>query len=214
MLQYIQDFDERTPNRAYCNTDINPTCAIDGATSAATGHVKWMDVIYPYVKSEQLFNCPSDDFRSHSRYRYINGSNYGSYALNGLWGGNQACGPTSSSPLRCNNPSNKSLALIIKPSETIWAVDGGGGPIDSALNDTAGDTRGYRLYSFGADMLFDPGPPAVFSNDNEGVGFYERHLETGNILFMDGHVKAMKATTIAAMNPGSRQRRLFSIEDD
>lgn len=45
-LQYEQDFDETMPMGNY------------GTNSASSP--KWMDMIYPYVKSVQVFNCPDN----------------------------------------------------------------------------------------------------------------------------------------------------------
>src|SRR4028118_1234439 len=47
VMQYTQDYDEKLPNNFYgtVGVDIDP---------------KWVDVIQPYVKSTQLFTCPSD----------------------------------------------------------------------------------------------------------------------------------------------------------
>ncbi len=50
LTQYLQDYDEKMPNSAF------------GGVAAATDAVnyKWMDAIFPYIKSEQIFVCPSD----------------------------------------------------------------------------------------------------------------------------------------------------------
>src|SRR5690606_5238627 len=53
LLQYTQDYDEKNP---FTNRGPNA----DGDSDKTNGSYKWMDAIYPYVKSEQLFNCPSD----------------------------------------------------------------------------------------------------------------------------------------------------------
>src|SRR5687767_2606493 len=48
ILQYIQDNDEQNTQRWYGSS---------GPSDMTTSY-KWMDAIFPYVKSEQLFNCP------------------------------------------------------------------------------------------------------------------------------------------------------------
>ena len=53
MLQYSQDYDENYVAPFYGSNQGNNT-ATDGVNSW-----KWMDAIYPYVKNEQIFNCPS-----------------------------------------------------------------------------------------------------------------------------------------------------------
>ena len=50
LLQYSQDYDETVPRSAY----------IGYYGQSGDGSYKWMDAIYPYVKSEQIFVCPSD----------------------------------------------------------------------------------------------------------------------------------------------------------
>src|SRR5687768_6553527 len=114
LLQYTQDFDEMTVNRCYNDA----TCDV---TSNSTTAYKWMDAIFPYVKSETLFNCPSDTFTSgHPRYNFRNGSRYGSYAINATWDGDRRCAVSSMS---CNNPTGKRLSAIASPVQTVWVAD-------------------------------------------------------------------------------------------
>src|SRR5437763_9997687 len=51
LMMYVQDYDEILPS---------PDHATDGPSSLSDP--KWMDRIYPFVKNEQLYNCPSDGF--------------------------------------------------------------------------------------------------------------------------------------------------------
>ena len=55
MVQYSQDYDELLVSAwggggGYNASDSNPTSL----------KYKWMDMIYPYVKSTQVFHCPDD----------------------------------------------------------------------------------------------------------------------------------------------------------
>src|SRR5215210_7849524 len=50
LLQYTQDYDDRNTRHYYGSSS--------GASDAITNY-KWMDALYPYVRSEGLFNCPS-----------------------------------------------------------------------------------------------------------------------------------------------------------
>jgi prepilin-type N-terminal cleavage/methylation domain-containing protein/prepilin-type processing-associated H-X9-DG protein len=65
VMQYTQDYDEKYPLNTYM-----PIVLADGTSSTpgnkfsvyvgSTGkYLTWMDFIYPYVKSTQLFVCPS-----------------------------------------------------------------------------------------------------------------------------------------------------------
>src|SRR5687767_13029832 len=84
LIQYTQDFDEATTRSFFGGF----------GDSTATNDYKWMDAIFPYVKNEQLFTCPSDS-ASNRRYVYHRrisasdpnpGKDYGSYGLNGAYG--------------------------------------------------------------------------------------------------------------------------------
>ena len=72
LLQYTQDYDEQMPRSFY-----------GGGGDSDANNYKWMDAIYPYVKSEQLFNCPSDALSP--KYVQRSGQNYGSYGQNGAY---------------------------------------------------------------------------------------------------------------------------------
>jgi prepilin-type N-terminal cleavage/methylation domain-containing protein len=58
LLQYVQDYDEQNTKQWY-GINSGPSDAVGSGT-----RYKWMDAIFPYVKSEQLFNCPSQSMRS------------------------------------------------------------------------------------------------------------------------------------------------------
>lgn len=77
VMQYLQDYDERYPLGTYqYNSDGNVpqtdsslpgarflvcTGSSNSCTSATQGnYITWMDLIYPYVKSTNLFVCPSN----------------------------------------------------------------------------------------------------------------------------------------------------------
>lgn len=76
LLQYTQDYDEKLTRAHYGG---------NGPSDAVLKY-KWMDAIYPYVKSEEVFNCPSHDFEAPAGpYKFRNGTNYGSYAINAAY---------------------------------------------------------------------------------------------------------------------------------
>lgn len=52
LLQYQQDYDEKNPNRA----NGNPQSTCGGVGNCLI----WYEVVQPYVKSRQLFVCPSN----------------------------------------------------------------------------------------------------------------------------------------------------------
>ena len=55
LLQYTQDYDEKTPTHAGTTGSAYNV----GSYSAANAPVNWIAAIQPYIKSYQLFRCPS-----------------------------------------------------------------------------------------------------------------------------------------------------------
>ena len=180
LLQYSQDYDERM---------IDAWRGPSNGASDATSQYKWMDALQPYVKSEQIFNCPSMTFSApNGPYRFRNGQNYGSYAINATyWGG----------PDAYTEPTYASLAAIVTPATTILATDGNG--------------------HFECTWQNPAGNPTISDTSPRTLGqCVERHLDTTNVLWCDGHVKASKLQNIAATKTvGTDQvMTLWTIEDD
>ena len=204
LLQYTQDYDEKLVRASYGPGVPN------GASDPATGAYKWMDAIYPYVKSEQIFSCPSDS--THKAFkRNTAGNAYGSYSINVVSNNDQFPPDTNGTP-PANDISDVSSAAVQAPATTFWIGD---------ATDPAGDTnKGYAINTYGnGDLVVSAGNPGTrtLGKLSEGRGFVERHLETGNVLFIDGHVKAMKIGTLAQTIPSGPNvgvHPFFSIEDD
>jgi prepilin-type processing-associated H-X9-DG protein len=206
LTQYLQDYDEKMPNSAF-----GPGVAATEKTSVV--HYKWMDAIYPYIKSEQLFVCPSDSEAKYVNQKRLSGTDttndYGSYGQNGAYAaaGDSQTPPRSAAYL-------VSLSSLSSPSSTVWATDNINRPSPSDVNGAFG-----FLWQNAASN------PAVTTGSG---GFKQlekivaRHLETTNVLFCDGHVKSMKLDALAAtksvVDPIDGQTKavmtLFTIEDD
>jgi prepilin-type N-terminal cleavage/methylation domain-containing protein/prepilin-type processing-associated H-X9-DG protein len=202
LLQYAQDYDENLPF-AYFGTNNN---------SDTTNNYKWMDAIYPYVKSEQVYNCPSDTIYQEYTYNKnititsgINDqrNNYGDYTVNRTYYNNRL------------NPLGKSLAQIVSTSTTIWAGDAG------RPNDTGDFNKGYEMWGYDAPTqtgwpIVDQDPlPATFGATGEGRGFRLRHFDTANVLFVDGHVKACNMGFLTEKSTTSPFRlKYLTILDD
>jgi prepilin-type N-terminal cleavage/methylation domain-containing protein/prepilin-type processing-associated H-X9-DG protein len=56
MMMYVQDYDEHYPKNSYASGEVLP-CPGNTSTSC---RAFWPLRVYPYVKSVQVFNCPSD----------------------------------------------------------------------------------------------------------------------------------------------------------
>ena len=169
-LQYVQDYDEKY------------ALAIVGATDpqAPGVPVGWADSIQPYLKSTQIYQCPSDSIppSNDPTARSTNGS-YTDYWYNAYLSSDPSAGGTSAN---CNTAI--SLSSVQQPTLTIMNGDGQG-QNGSAAYRTNGNSSHGVITSIGS-----PG------NGNSGIAYssaiVNRHLDGANLLFADGHVKWLK----------------------
>jgi prepilin-type N-terminal cleavage/methylation domain-containing protein/prepilin-type processing-associated H-X9-DG protein len=162
IMQYTQDYDEKMPNYSF----------------AYSGDIMWQPVIQPYVKSTQLFSCPSNTMTDNAEGTYSPGPIRAHYVGNILGCG----GDPWSSPSTCQgvfggrNSGGVALSDIQNPATTL------------AVMENVTGTMIYPDYSWSVGRLF--------------VG----HLSTSNYLFADGHVKALKpqATIAGGVNMWTR----------
>ena len=214
VMQYTQDYDEKW------------TPIYSGGWA---GYYRWMDMVQPYTKSTQVFDCPSD---SDSTHKYINvpttngttlnpgatPSGFGSYYISNAYWGNFFDAPEWAGPAAGAGGSGNTTVDIQSPSTTILCGDGNGS---------------FQLawqYNTTAPLTIDTsGTFTTLHNKDTGANTFEgavvaRHLETTNILFCDGHVKAMKLTNLlekatgsaTTANPGNgiKGLRFFTRADD
>ncbi|RYG63658.1 DUF1559 domain-containing protein, partial [bacterium] len=159
LMQYTQDYDETMVMVAYGGTET-----------------LWMTTLQPYIKSYQVFVCPSDT-------RTINPAatnNQTSYGIN-MAGWGEGAGTRKGPPLSTGTGSTR-LAAIDSTSTTVFALDCNGHEYSTRWNDI-GDAAGQRITSNVAPRTLNGG----------GI---ERHLETITVLWCDGHVKSMKAENL------------------
>ena len=152
VLQYTQDYDEKYP--LFHNNF--------GAYGSA-GRRNWAQMIYPYVKSQQVFMCPSNPVNSQTLDESGNGIAIpASYAANPR-------------VLTVSFATPVSLAFLESSSQKVM------------LGEYANPYPGLGWPNWTNT--------ARWSEMSDG-GF-KGHLGTGNFLFADGHVKALKpvATT-------------------
>ena len=207
LIQYSQDYDEKLPHD-YFGPDTD--------SSGRGGAYKWMDAIYPYVKSEQIFVCPSDTIGSlptnNSRYAYRpDGSTagyqylYGSYSANITYYTPPGTGPrVATPPFSPPTGAATSLAQFAAPSTTVSITEVI--PISS--------TDYYTWQTAWTDPTNNPtitnAPTGGFKVLNRIAA---RHLDTTNILWCDGHVKSMRLDALTKTNAAGYMS-LFTVEDD
>ena len=180
VLQYTQDYDERYPVSTYGTGASTNTAepagkyAVDWSSYDATPDrhwYTWMDFIFPYVKSVQIYDCPSVTDRARSSYGY-------SIAFSGranLYNVDKSQPNTMNSP-----PIN--LAQLTRASEIIMITEFNGVEINI-------ETKANYLPTRGAIRLAEVAP----------------HLDGGNQLYSDGHVKWMSKSIILAIPTNGAQ---------
>jgi prepilin-type N-terminal cleavage/methylation domain-containing protein/prepilin-type processing-associated H-X9-DG protein len=161
LLQYSQDYDESMPM----------IWSSHGATSPNPGG-DWIDALQPYVKSYQIFVCPSDSRSIKPSYENSDSS----YGAN-MGGWKEGSGKPKGPPMSQWDTTVR-WATIESTSTTVFALDAGSYQHSTTWNDLANN----------GDCLFiNPGT----SPRTTSAGDVERHMEKLNVLWCDGHVKAM-----------------------
>jgi prepilin-type N-terminal cleavage/methylation domain-containing protein/prepilin-type processing-associated H-X9-DG protein len=229
MMQYTQDFDETFP-RTYFGQgrrQENPT--------PTDCYRSWHDVIYPYVKNEAVFVCPAavgnHNTITLSTYRNpdVAGFTYnsmqymiGSYAANATF---RNGGSSKNSPIQVpnNGKVETKISRVQVPAETVLAGDGG-----LLQNAARGFPAELWAGTLGLGYVWwdvNNGEPVIQStNQNFPYGYLgiqtgfsdlpARHLDTINMVFCDGHVKAMRLESLLAKRNGTGVMYMWSIEDD
>jgi prepilin-type processing-associated H-X9-DG protein len=190
-MQYTQDYDEAFPVGTYDGPSRNDSPWVN-ANGTKYG---WNHMVFPYVKSVQLFKCPSAGESEYNSQAWDNNGPYGitQYAMNAnLTGGGARSGRV---------PRSTKLAQLSFPTATIMAKDGskyGGAGADSYDSPNMDWSGGYTWDNNQA-WNTDIAQPGNFSERAP----LARHLDGGNYLFSDGHVKWYSAAKMRPTVPQS-----------
>ena len=176
ITQYAQDYDERYPS-------IGNGC---GPFTYCAG---WHYLVQPYVKSVQVFKCPS------------NTSEGKSYAANPLAASGQ------SAEISNNYAAAAFRASYNDPNFTGEAFSGTNQPgrllaeLEFPAQLIAVAERLRRDNPNNGDWQIDP------TNAGDANALFVGHLQTGNYLFADGHAKALKPFSTADASAGGNSDR-------
>jgi prepilin-type N-terminal cleavage/methylation domain-containing protein/prepilin-type processing-associated H-X9-DG protein len=157
IMQYVQDYDERVPAR--WNTG-------GGGTSY------WMSVIYPYIKSKQVYTCPSAP--------KVAGGFYPSDDTNGLWTSTDSI-TYGYSPSMTTGVSGIKITQIDTVADvfTLWDITTTGTNVSSPTAQM--QPSAYTVTDGRTDMMrVQPG----------------RHFDGDNYAFADGHVKYLVRSNV------------------
>ncbi len=168
MAQYVSDNDERFPELCYY-------------TGGASGVGCWQQFIFPYVKSTEVFRCPSNPRNATSI----------DYLL-----------PAPQPDIKISYAANRSLVhyggfdtsyfapSLLRPTEKILVGEHTWAGLQSLADGPWGGAVGGP-----AGVGYDAWKICMAANGFKG------HLRTGNFLFADGHVKALRpVATLLPLN--------------
>ena len=177
VIQYTQDYDERYPNALTGNT---------------TGIIGWADAIQPYLKSYQIYQCPSETDVAPVQTTDPNLGGYTDYWYNARLSFNAS-----------NSQHNSGINQSAVTSPTLTIMLGGG----SADSSSGGSTARYRANGCnpsGSATLANPtttnctGIELATVNGLGGTTHTPRphvmHLGGNVYAFADGHVKWYKGS--------------------
>ena len=181
--QYTQDYDERYPT-----SRDHAVCANQPGTSI------WRGAIYPYIKSTQVFKCPSrrQTITAWEFESVPNGAgatfpaSYTANAMSGIFK-NEGTAPMKAD--ECPNEAGAGHIAQLSSTSTVVLIGEGG-------------LEALPSFDWANSSLF------TSTDINSPHGWFSGHLGTTNLLFADGHVKSMRPT--ASLNP----KNLWTDEDD
>jgi prepilin-type N-terminal cleavage/methylation domain-containing protein/prepilin-type processing-associated H-X9-DG protein len=163
--QYTQDYDEKHP---YGYTWNGP-----GAS--------WVTVLNPYLKSQQVFVCPSDTATANGQQLVPFPCSYG--ANENICRSDQA------------GSVGLALAALPNPAGTVLVTDTGTRPVIGA------DPTTWAICTGGAMPFVLASPTCRFPDWWAAPS--PRHMGLTNVMFADAHVKAMKVDAFYQGGPAA-----------
>jgi len=197
IAMYHQDYDEQVIKEYYGF----PTAP---CTWGNAHYYSWRNAVQPYVKSINVFSCPSNSFSNQSNNWYFSvqdpgfATGYGNYMPSSYAVNNGIIGFANGE--ECPGGLGEgvgALAAIDAPADTIMVAD-----TNSPYNDTKIDWVGAASIGDGRapDSGGGPGTGQLTGPEFQGgsvpnfnpLGEFENHQGQVNFVFFDGHVKTMK----------------------
>ena len=178
LMQYTQDYDERLPASSYASTRPFPNSPTYHGTTWL-----WWHMIYSYINNDQVFICPDTaaTWNTVTPYGYAivqsaktaaNGSTFvWPYGYN-----------VNLVTFPGGVPTGRSIASIPQVAVTPFAAD-------STYYLINADTKCSGSGAAAHDAVINPSCTANGNNDDPPIA---RHLDTFNMLFVDGHVKSQR----------------------
>lgn len=201
IMQYVQDYDEKYPFTVNVNGTPPDADYPDGSGQydGWFNYGTWRYFIHPYVKSAQVYKCPSA--KEHDpgiKYLNADGSSAGVFpSSQWTYGVNEKVIPSAYN-LKVNDPAK---------TEEVFSIAGINGAAQLAMIadcSFATFTAPQRVYN--ANHTTEP----TYNAPNAVTETFARHFNGSNILFADGHVKFM---TQGAMGPAAARAGQANADD-
>lgn len=206
LLQYLQDYDE-----------VAPGIGGNGESNVGNGWAPtWMQTIYPYVKSNEVFDCPGDNpsldipFEYEASNGQLNENTDSATGLVGSYAANLTdCGHwfnlTPYSPPFSWFPGGgvgvlANYAKFNSPANTVWVVETTATPYVSRYYFFTWVPCGANNWS--TDYWSSGCNPAVNNTVSPPTmgNIVARHTGNTDVLMCDGHVKAFNLETLDEEN--------------
>ena len=173
ILQYTGDNDELYPLRRFAPFGTGAAYSSSDGSQRDYDQNSWRTSIQPYIKSTQLFSCPSNTDNSKATY---DPEFARSYAANWAYGADLVDRGVF------NQTTPRALAEMASPAQTIAVCE----------------IKGVPYVAFNVERPTSPSYSDAGTGGGTSAGYgemlYVGHLSTSNYLFADGHVKAMRPT--------------------
>ena len=214
MQQYAQDYSDKLPFAFYGGS---------GNASNPNGSLyKWMDAIFPYVKSEQVYNCPANSTaKPYTYYQNLaapSDQNYGSYSINALYRYDTSPAlrlpPTGGSSYGAgtNYQTGLKLSLVDDPAGTVHVLES---VTDTAANNSSFMFGWNALTAQPTTILDTTTTPYRMGLASPAGRVEERHLDTTSTLFVDGHVKSYRLQSLISRKAADgKTLSAFTIQSD
>ena len=175
MLMYVQDYDERLPMRW---------------VERGSDDIYIPDLIYPYVKNAQIYECPS---KAGSMSLFLGDTTRSSKPLSYGWLGGSPSHPGASSSSPCT-VCGRTCSLNYHCFDGFRAVK------MAVLQAPANTLMIHEGFSVGCPD-YDNGNHTFC--DRTAMSQYQTHNGMNNYAFMDGHVKSLNRLDPGQLTPSS-----------